>query len=217
MPATRHQPLAALSNHHFQEPKGGGEGKAFLPIFLRGLVCKERGRVSSRQAGKQDGVNPSKHGLVLMVLRELSPSLAPWPQGGDMGAGAAWDSSSAAWHASCHALCPCPPREGTGTAPASYFQRPACGCWGWGTPSAKGTRDSLTWVQWEAHGGQARKGGVEMQTQDKLQLFSFTPGCSWKQCPHDMASTAPLRPRGPRSGERCVLSLGHSTAGSRRV
>lgn len=53
--ATHLKPSAALSNRCFQEPKGGGEGKAFLPIFLHGLVCEERGRVSSRQAGEQDG------------------------------------------------------------------------------------------------------------------------------------------------------------------
>lgn len=82
-----------------------------------------------------------------------------------MGTGAAWVSSAAAWHASCHALCPYPPWDGAGTAPASYFCCLACGCWGWGTPSPKGTRGSLTQVQWEAHRGQAGKGGVEMQSQ----------------------------------------------------
>lgn len=100
-----------------------------------------------------------------MVLWQLSPSLAPWPRGGDMGAGAAWDSSAAAWHASCRALCPYPPWDGAGTDPASYFWCLACGCWGWGTPSPKGTRGSLTQVQWEAHRGQAGKGGVKMQSQ----------------------------------------------------
>lgn len=76
-----------------------------------------------------------------------------------MGTGAAWVSSAAAWHASCHALCPYPPWDGAGTAPASYFWCLACGCWGWGTPSPKGTRGSLTQVQWKPTGAKLGKEG----------------------------------------------------------
>lgn len=69
VPSVHLHPSAALSNHCFQKLEDAGQGKAFLLIFLHGLICKERARVSSRQTGKQDGVNTFPDGLL---------SLAPW-------------------------------------------------------------------------------------------------------------------------------------------
>lgn len=74
MPFICLHPSAALNNHCFQKLKGAGQGKAFLLIFLHGLICKERGRVSSSQAGEQDG------GQHQQAFPDGHPCLAPWPR-----------------------------------------------------------------------------------------------------------------------------------------
>lgn len=188
--ATHLQPSAALSNHCFWELKGGGEGKAFLPIFLHsaGLHRKRKGfKQADRGAG---GGNPDKPSLV--VLQQSSPSLTLWPQGGDVGAGATWDRSAAAWHVTHHALCPCQPRVGQG-----QLQQATVGVlWMLGHPTAKrhqrqfelGAMESPWGLSWERRGQNANS--------DKLQLSPFTLSCSHKQSSLNMASMAPLGPRG---------------------
>lgn len=72
LPSICLHPSAALSNCCFQKLEGAGQGKAFLLIFLYGLICKERGKLSSRQVGEQDG------GQHQQAFPEGPPSLAPW-------------------------------------------------------------------------------------------------------------------------------------------
>lgn len=159
------------------------QGKAFLLIFLHGLICKERGRVSSRQAGEQDGVSTNKPSLMVLL------SLAPWPREvmWVLGlSGTAQQPSGINCPMSCAPPSPRWGRDSSSTILlASYL-------WvlGLGHPIARMHQKQFDLSAMETHGGQAGKETTEMLTQTSSNS-ALIPGCSCKQCPHGMASTAP--------------------------
>lgn len=105
-------------------------------------------------------VKPNKPSL--MVLLPLFHA-----QGGDVGAGAEWDSPATVWHEFPHALCPTLPK--VGQLQHDTFGIPPVGA-GTGAPHCQNAAESLIQVQWKAQGGMSWERNNSNGNSDKLQF-----------------------------------------------